>query len=913
MNSTYATPYENQRSWGRRWRAWRFHQRPRGSKATLSPPDSYFKMDEELSPYLRYFDVSATGFAWQEPRPDQIVRRRADMDDKFIFDILLVSGGIEKPDTLFPPRNVEDLRALLLAIWDSAYDILKKECLVYYLLKWHLDGREERLQIDRCIPPQFTALADAYWHLDAGVNIPRAVSILSDNRLNREYASKILHAISISSNPSPLVVQYVRTAKPLLTAPQDVWTYTLALADSSLLEAWQFQRTFNETEELRTQLLEKILDWCISPSPRTTALTAFLSLPLSSFEEQFLHKYALEPPKSLSRPSIAILRDLICVRLIQSGKYAEAIKADHQFAASTLNESKTHSQDRRKMVQDLYAALPLAERMLLDSELELELITNGGQQKPKPTPTPTLTINGMPSRSTTTNNKENKNNKTGAADASMSLSLSQTWEKIPRPTSSQPLTNGHAHGLAPRFGGPHLGASTSAVAAAPTTAPPLIPVSTPGTATANGISTSQGFPLSLSLSLSQSQPQSQTSTRKSFGTAQHAPFFPGGASSKGSSSSSSRPLQRQPQFDFNASTSTMTSASRKANAFYKPPVQSQPQNAGGGGGSGVKRPFEDLAGSAAGTGTGKGKGGRMEVDMDGDEEMDLDFDVEHERVAKKEKKPQEDEDDDDDEDEMEDEGHREREQEQEQEQGLGFSVSVFGNGPPPRAAHHTQTQTQTQTKTKPAPAPARTSRGSKTSAPAPAVARTSRRVPPGAFASDDDEEEDEGEEEEPPAPTTTTTARSTRTRTSARHTRTSTAAAAAAAEPQSRRRAREVERDRDRDLGRSLPGSLMDEDEDEQEEDGEEAADYVAPLREEASPPVRRGVRRVRSTTPGSDMGDEDGAAQTRRRSSRLSTAGVSPPPPPPPSKKASSAGTGAGVTKARKSRAVGGAVKKKR
>lgn len=111
-------------------------------------------------------------FAWRTPRPEQIERRRAALGDLLIFDILLSSGGIGEPDTLYPPPDVDSLIRLLDAIESSNYDTLKKECLVYFLLKWHQDGREEKFQTERCIPPQFTALADAYWHLDSGINVP---------------------------------------------------------------------------------------------------------------------------------------------------------------------------------------------------------------------------------------------------------------------------------------------------------------------------------------------------------------------------------------------------------------------------------------------------------------------------------------------------------------------------------------------------------------------------------------------------------------------------------------------------------------------------------------------------------------------------------------------------------------------
>ena len=87
--------------------------------------------------------------------------------------------------------------------------------------------------------------------------------MLADVRLNRDYVSKILHAISLAPEPTPLILTYVRTAKPSLIEPADIDLYALALAESSLLEAWRFQRTFNETDATRSRLLKKITEWCI--------------------------------------------------------------------------------------------------------------------------------------------------------------------------------------------------------------------------------------------------------------------------------------------------------------------------------------------------------------------------------------------------------------------------------------------------------------------------------------------------------------------------------------------------------------------------------------------------------------------------------------------------------------------------
>ncbi|EGN92873.1 hypothetical protein SERLA73DRAFT_65074, partial [Serpula lacrymans var. lacrymans S7.3] len=194
----------------------------------------------------------------------EIEARRAQMTDMLLFDVLLVRGGIRSPDMYYPPTDHAALRRLLDAIQGSSYDNLKKDCLVYILLKWYEDGREGRFQEERCIPPQFVSLADAYWFLDTGVNVAKAVSILSDARLNRDYASKILQAISLANKPSQLIVKYVQTAKPPLTEPDDMDMYAIALAESSSLEAWQYQRSFPDSSETRSRLLKKLLEWCLS-------------------------------------------------------------------------------------------------------------------------------------------------------------------------------------------------------------------------------------------------------------------------------------------------------------------------------------------------------------------------------------------------------------------------------------------------------------------------------------------------------------------------------------------------------------------------------------------------------------------------------------------------------------------------
>lgn len=136
-------------------------------------------VDDWLARFSPASGSRPNAFPFTSHKAQSIESRRARMSDLLILDVLLIRGGIRNPDMLFPPANWASLRKLLDAIDASVYDILKKDCLVYILLKWAWDvdskeinpGWDVRYLQDRCIAPQFAALADAYWLLDTGTHL----------------------------------------------------------------------------------------------------------------------------------------------------------------------------------------------------------------------------------------------------------------------------------------------------------------------------------------------------------------------------------------------------------------------------------------------------------------------------------------------------------------------------------------------------------------------------------------------------------------------------------------------------------------------------------------------------------------------------------------------------------------------
>ncbi|KAG2354071.1 nuclear pore complex assembly-domain-containing protein [Suillus spraguei] len=377
-------------------------------------------------------------FPWTTTRSAEIESRRAQMADVLIFDVLLIRGGIRQPDMLYPPTDLHSLRRLLDAINDSSYDSLKKDCLVYILLKWFQDGREAVYAEEKCIPPQFVSLADAYWHLDTGIHVEKAVSILSDARLNRDYASKIMQALSLSDDPSPLIVKYVRTAKPPLMEPDDIDMYALALANSSLWDAWQFQRTFPDSSDTRTRLLNKLLGWCLSPKPRSGPLAQLVAFPLSPLEQSLLHTYALKPPHDIPAASIAIVQDLVCVRLVQSGEHLAAIKLDRQLSAAGCAgiEVVKAGRERKKIMDDIFGNMTFVERMTV------EVLLNQPSTLP-PAPTPRVAKPVLPKP------------RAPLGDLSMS------WEEIPSANSLNGASPSRTDSHTPQIPEKHVNFSSS--------------------------------------------------------------------------------------------------------------------------------------------------------------------------------------------------------------------------------------------------------------------------------------------------------------------------------------------------------------------------------------------------------------------------------------------------------------------
>lgn len=246
--------------------------------------------------------------------------------------------------SLYPPKDVLALRKLLAAIRASSFDRLKKDCLVYYLIRdTKHDDRAASFAQARLIPAQFVSLADGYWNMDNGNHevstntchlsyktyptsfapdgggaqdgrahlcFPSphalfarssqlAVSLLSSISVKPDFTSKILATLAkmpVQAESARLVLHFIRFARPPIDSPEDVHVKLDALAQTSIREAWMYMRSFDEGE-FRAGLIGRVFEYCLTRELKSTS-------PLPS----------PAPPVPSAWPTL-ILRRLLRVRL----------------------------------------------------------------------------------------------------------------------------------------------------------------------------------------------------------------------------------------------------------------------------------------------------------------------------------------------------------------------------------------------------------------------------------------------------------------------------------------------------------------------------------------------------------------------------------------------------------------------
>ncbi|KAH7099782.1 nuclear pore complex assembly-domain-containing protein [Auriculariales sp. MPI-PUGE-AT-0066] len=381
---------------------------------------------------LACFDLSEASFPFTDTVVDAIISRRAQMKDTSLFiDELLPEAVDENQEHLYPPTDVDGFRALLAVVEQLPQPQMQKDSIpLYFFCQWHAaaamnpggfadngmslaesDQELRKFTKARNIQPHYANVIRAYYLLDSGAYEP-AITLLSDPRIIADWSSKVLSTLAAAGldNTASLVLRYVRSAKVKISEDEDIAIYLGALARVNLMDAWLYQRSF-PTDIARKAAVQLILNVCLIPGHRPEQLKQLAAFPLDALEEETLTSYAAavdgDHRDDLPLQSLAVLRQLLLMRLIQSGRYTDALKLDRAMPVPDGDE--TRIRERRTLMRHVLGLVPPVQR----AQLEREYST------------------GFSASSSSFSNSHQRTSSSGSfANAGASSPMSMSWEDL---------------------------------------------------------------------------------------------------------------------------------------------------------------------------------------------------------------------------------------------------------------------------------------------------------------------------------------------------------------------------------------------------------------------------------------------------------------------------------------------------
>ncbi|ORX39985.1 nuclear pore complex assembly-domain-containing protein [Kockovaella imperatae] len=362
---------------------------------------------------LRHFDLASSLYT-EDGASISSSRRASYPNRELFFDRLLTFANLDGP-SMYPATSPADLRRLLHAIHTSHQDRLKQDCYFYYLLRDYddasivagppasqaegnsnfemqldegdqesSDGSESRAESfakHRCIPRTWRVFMDGYWALDHG-QWESAVKCLSDPSVSElNFVPQIVHALAtLVSPPSKsmsLLRSFLTTASLQLQSPEERDIKVLALASAgSILESFRYIR--EQEREERRRMRERVWTWMLGASQvpcgdgqhgvHPKVLKQLLHLPLDPEEHAHLVHFVSHPPRTISAGALSALHDLVTLRLVHQGRYAEALQLDKESAGTAGTD--VERQRRREMVREFISILPAVQRRALAIDVD---------------------------------------------------------------------------------------------------------------------------------------------------------------------------------------------------------------------------------------------------------------------------------------------------------------------------------------------------------------------------------------------------------------------------------------------------------------------------------------------------------------------------------------------------------------
>ncbi|WAQ81833.1 hypothetical protein PtA15_2A145 [Puccinia triticina] len=303
--------------------------------------------------------------------PKTLRSREETIDGMLFFDRLMKIGSVPNFKDLFPPSHPSRLRHLLDSIDACDFDLLKKNCLVYYLLKEYGDGRENRFAIDRIIPSHFTRGLDGIWALDHS-QWQAAIRWMSDPTVTPDFLPEIIR--TLATQPplklrSDYVMRFYLLTQPSLDLPSIEFVLRAMCINCNLRSAWALQRSYGRPE--RDRLLRIIFETCFGlndyDQPLPEVLQILVAFPFDELEDTTLFRFVIEAPRLLPGPHSMVAIQFYLSKLTSEARYVEAIRFERELSESAGIVSNP---DIDRVIRGIAEMIPEVQRNMLELEFD---------------------------------------------------------------------------------------------------------------------------------------------------------------------------------------------------------------------------------------------------------------------------------------------------------------------------------------------------------------------------------------------------------------------------------------------------------------------------------------------------------------------------------------------------------------
>ncbi|WFD40585.1 uncharacterized protein MJAP1_003573 [Malassezia japonica] len=358
--------------------------------APLSP-EAY--ADALLQSYLSPATDDAPA-VWTAKYAEEVAKRRESALEKtLLYDRLLAEANVEA--SLFPPSSPSDTYVLLVAILTAAVAEDEKSALLYYLFKEHAGEADGDVFAEHvALSPSKRAEIDGYWGVDHAL-FASAIPYLKDAR----FLPIVAETLGGQHKHAALLLELydVQGSLPATCGtPSEATLHQLALLLEALAQvrglgtAWvacrQWLAAQPNAQALHNALYGVLLRYCFAP-PRPDAIRALLALPLDADEEGRVQNYALTPG-SAAPSHAAVAVDTLLLKLINEGRYVDAIHLDrraaqlersHAFGSDGSSQAARLRHRRKALVDGVWSILPAVQRDALVADLGPEPMAEEAQ------------------------------------------------------------------------------------------------------------------------------------------------------------------------------------------------------------------------------------------------------------------------------------------------------------------------------------------------------------------------------------------------------------------------------------------------------------------------------------------------------------------------------------------------------